>query len=409
MKKILVVEDDAVMREFISRSLASRGFESSMARNGAEALQYLRAHPTALVITDIRMPGMDGFSFARALRREPAIGNPDIIFVSSLDDREYYRRAMHAGAADYLAKPFKSQDIADAVARCFESRMERKADAQPQQSGTRANLPRIPGYELVQKLGEGSGSEVFLATHIATRQQHALKILRLTGLNATSQEDINRFLAEYAMLSGLTHPNVARVYEHGVGDQCLYIGMEHLPGGDLRLDIEAGMSPELAQRRAAEIASALAAIHAAGIVHRDLKPANILMRMTGEAVIADFGIAKQLGTALALTRQDMAVGTPYYMSPEQVRGAAVGPYSDIYALGVLYFEMLTGRRPFEASSPNELMGRHLHAPVPLLPSRLEKFQPVIDRLLAKDPADRYHSAEEARQAILGLPIEGVQP
>jgi len=401
MKHILVVEDDAVMREFISRSLAARGFEASMARSGQEALQQLRAKPTAIVITDIRMPGMDGFSFARALRREPAIGSPDIIFVSSMDEREHYRRAMHVGAADYLAKPFKSQEIADAVTRCFESRAERRLDIPTEQRQTLASLPRIPGYEIVQKLGEGAASQVFLATHVASREQHALKILRLAGLNSSSQEDINRFLAEYAMLSRLSHSNVARVYEHGMGDQCLYIGMEHLPGGDLRLDIEAGMTPDQAQHRAAEIASALGAIHEAGIVHRDLKPANILMRMTGEAVIADFGIAKQLGAALSLTRHDMAVGTPYYMSPEQARGGIVGPFSDIYALGVLYFEMLTGRRPFDANSPNELMGRHLHAPIPLLPTRVEKYQPVIDKLLAKDPADRYRDAAEARAAIMG--------
>lgn len=401
MTQILVVEDDAVMREFIARSLAARGHETSMARSGADALQQMRAKPTAIVITDIRMPGMDGFSFARALRRESAIGQPDIIFVSSLDERENYRRAMHVGAADFLVKPFKSQDIADAVARCVDARAARKTDLPGNQA--LEQLPRIQGYEIVQKLGEGAASLVFLATHLASREQHALKILKLEGLDTSTQEAINRFMAEYDMLSQLSHPHVARVYEHGIGDRCLFIGMEHLPGGDLRLDIEAGMTPEQAQKRAAEIASALAAIHAAGIIHRDLKPANILMRMTGEAVIADFGIAKQLGSALSLTRHDMAVGTPYYMSPEQARGSNVGPHSDIYALGVLYFEMLTGKRPYEANTPNELMGKHLHAPIPLLPTRVAMFQPVIDKLMAKNVADRFANADAAREAILAAP------
>ena len=400
MTQILVVEDDVVMREFIARSLASRGYEASMARSGEDALQQLRARPTAIVITDIRMPGMDGFSFARALRRDTAIGQPDIIFVSSLDERDHYRRAMHVGAADFLVKPFRSQEIADAVTRCIEARDARKTDAPSGDEYARENLPRIQGYEIVQKLGEGAASLVFLATHIASREQHALKILKLVGLDTSTQEAINRFMAEYDMLSQLSHPHVARVYEHGIGDRCLFIGMEHLPGGDLRLDIEAGMSPQQAQKRAAEIASALAAIHAAGIIHRDLKPANILMRMTGEAVIADFGIAKQLGSALSLTRHDMAVGTPYYMSPEQARGSNVGPHSDIYALGVLYFEMLTGKRPYEGNTPNELMGKHLHAPIPLLPTRVAMYQPVIDNLLAKGVADRYANADAAREAIL---------
>jgi len=405
MEHILVVEDDAVMREFVSRSLAARGFEASMARSGADALQQLRAKPTAIVITDIRMPGMDGFSFARALRREPAIGQPDIIFVSSMDDREHYRRAMHVGAFDYLVKPFKSQDIADSVGRCFEMRAERKMSSGTNVEGGNsiANLPRIPGYQLVQRLGEGAGSQVYLATHIDTNEQHALKILKLQAIDGSMQESINRFMSEYAMLSKLSHPHVARVYAHGVGDGCLYIGMEYLPGGDLRLDIEAGLTPQLAQRRAGEIASALAAIHAAGIIHRDLKPANILMRMTGEAVIADFGIAKQLGAALSFTRHDVAIGTPYYMSPEQARGGMVGPAADIYALGVLYFELLTGKRPFEGTTPNELMSMHLNAPVPLVPTRFSAHQPVIDKLMAKNASDRYANAEEARAAILSIP------
>lgn len=391
------------MREFIVRSLASHGLVASAASSGDDALQQLRATPTALVISDIRMPGMDGFSFARALRRDAAIGQPDIIFVSSHDERNHYRRAMHVGAADFLVKPFKSREIAEAVNRCIEARKASKAEANTR--GERReyaleNLPVIPGYEIIQKLGEGAASIVFLATHVASREQHALKILKLVDIDNSTQEAINRFMAEYDMLSQLSHPHVARVYEHGMGDRCLFIGMEHLPGGDLRLDIEVGMSPQTAQKRAAEIASALAAIHTAGIIHRDLKPANILMRMTGEAVIADFGIAKKLSSALSLTRHDVAVGTPYYMSPEQARGSNVGPHSDLYALGVLYFEMLAGRRPYDANTANEIMGKHLHAPIPLLPTRVAMHQPVIDKLMAKDFADRYTSANDARAAIL---------
>ncbi len=405
MKRILVVEDDAVMREFISRSLAARGYESSMARSGEDALKQLRANPAAIVITDIRMPSMDGFSFASALRREKAIGQPDIIFVSSMDERDQYRKAMHVGAADFLVKPFKSQELVDAVVRCLEAReVSGKGAASTVSDDAAEKMPRIKGYELVQKLGEGAASMVFLATHLASREQHALKILKLEMMDGSAQEAINRFMAEFDMLSALSHPNVARVYEHGIGDRCLYIGMEHLPGGDLRLDIEAGMSPQLAQRRAAEIASALGAIHLKGIVHRDLKPANILMRMTGEAVIADFGIAKRLSSALSLTRQDMAVGTPYYMSPEQARGSNVGPHSDIYALGVLYFEMLAGSRPYEANTPNELMGKHLHAPIPLLPTRLTMFQPVIDKMMTKSVSHRYANATEAREAIMSTVV-----
>ena len=145
MTQILVVEDDAEMREFIARSLASRGHEASMAQSGEDALQQLRARSTAIVITDIHMPGMDGFSFARALRRDPAIGQPDIIFVSSLDERDHYRRAMHVGAADFLVKPFKSREIADAVTRCMEARDTRRAAAPSRNGYLLENMPRIQG------------------------------------------------------------------------------------------------------------------------------------------------------------------------------------------------------------------------------------------------------------------------
>ena len=153
MKHVLGVEDDAVMREYIARSLMARGYEVSMSRSGADALRQLRVHPTAIVVTDIRMPVMDGFSFARALRREAGMGQPDIIFVSSLDERDQYRQAMHVGAADFLVKPFKPQEIVDAVARCLEAR-DRRSKAAEHLAGDIAaeNMPRIPGYKLLQKL-----------------------------------------------------------------------------------------------------------------------------------------------------------------------------------------------------------------------------------------------------------------
>ena len=232
---------------------------------------------------------------------------------------------------------------------------------------------------------------------------HALKLLKLPREIAGQREAINRFLGEYAMLAGLTHPNVARVYAHGISGDYLYLDMEYLPGADLRLDIQAGMSPKIAQRRAAEMAAALAAIHEAGIVHRDLKPANVLMRMTGEAVLTDFGIAKNLASQLKLTEQNMAVGTPYYMSPEQATAGIVDARSDLYGLGIVLFEMLTGFPPYRDNSGNsglEVLAQHLHAPVPTLPDEFGIFQAVISKLLAKKACDRYANANEARQAIL---------
>lgn len=399
MADILVVDDDDTMREFMCNGLTAHGHRVCLATNGIDALQQLRAHPVSVVVSDVRMPGMDGFSFVKALRLEPALGRPEVVFVSVLDDRKYYRRALQVGAADYLVKPFSVKDLADAIARSLASRAANRLSTLPRGAYVQDPTHQIDGYEIIQKLGEGSDSMVFLANHVASGEQHALKILRQASTHPATQPSIRRFMAEYDMLSRLTHPNVARVYAHGIGDRCLYIGMEFLPGGDLRLDILSGMSAPLALKRAAEIASALAAIHGAGIIHRDLKPSNILMRMTGEAVIADFGIAKQLGTAMSHTSTHAAVGTPYYMSPEQATGAQVAAASDIYALGVLLFEMFTGVRPFDAATPNELMGQHVNAPIPPLPRALRMYQPLIEKMLAKNPEDRFSSALVTQVAL----------
>jgi serine/threonine protein kinase len=245
---------------------------------------------------------------------------------------------------------------------------------------------------------------VLLAKHLHTGDQHALKLARLPDRSGEQREVINRFLTEYSMLVRISHRNVARVFEHGLVENYLYIGMEYLPGGDLRLDIDAGMAPKRAQKYAEQIAAALGAIHGAGIIHRDLKPANILMRMTGEAVLADFGIAKQIGSGLALTQNNIALGTPYYMSPEQATASPLDVRSDLYALGVLLFEMLTGRPPYLAPTSVEIMAMHVNAAVPMLPEKFAPFQPVLRRLLAKEPGDRYTSAEAAQNAIAAVQI-----
>jgi len=262
----------------------------------------------------------------------------------------------------------------------------------------------VPGYQIVRTLGEGASSKVLLATHEHSKQQHALKLVKLPESQGEQREVINRFLAEYSMLVRVSHPNVAQVFEHGLVENYLYIGMEYLPGGDLRLDIEAGMAPQRAQKYAVQIAGALSAIHGIGIIHRDLKPANILMRMTGEAVLADFGIAKQIGSGLALTQDNIALGTPYYMSPEQATASPLDLRSDIYSLGVLLFEMLTGKPPYLARTSMEIMAMHVNAALPKLPSAFVAFQPVIDKIMAKEPVDRYASAEDARKAILAVAL-----
>ncbi len=405
MQSLLVVEDDEIVREVVARTLRARMYNVTTAVSGEEALALIRSTVYDMIITDVNMPGMDGFSFVKSVRATPTLGQPEIIFMSSSDDRALFKRAMNVGACDFLVKPFSPSELAEAVTTRLSDRSNRTGAFMSVSRAAQANrsaVLTVPGYDTIRTLGEGASSKVLLATHRHSGQQHAIKLLRLPEQLNLQREAINRFLAEYAMLVKLNHPNVARVYEHGLVDDYLYIGMEYLPGGDLRLDIEAGMKPQRAQQYAMQIAAALAAIHSAGIVHRDLKPANILMRANGEAVLADFGIAKQIGSGLALTQENIALGTPYYMSPEQATASPLDSRSDLYTLGVLLFEMLTGRPPYMAPNSVEVMAMHVNAPLPVLPAKVSAFQPVIDKLLAKNPAYRYPSALDAQKAIAAV-------
>jgi serine/threonine-protein kinase PpkA len=180
------------------------------------------------------------------------------------------------------------------------------------------------------------------------------------------------------------------------GDQ-LYLAMEYLPGGSLK-ERMSGLSPAAALRYFLDIAWALDYVHGANVVHRDLKPQNILFRADGALVLVDFNIS--LDPELQpLTRHGELVGTPRYISPERARGETVDHRHDLYSLGVIGYEMLTGKPLFDAQDAIGMLQKHLSEPVPQLPVELLRFQPVFDKLLAKEPAARYQSANELIQEV----------
>ncbi|HWH33617.1 MAG TPA: protein kinase, partial [Egibacteraceae bacterium] len=253
---------------------------------------------------------------------------------------------------------------------------------------------RLKGYRLTRKIGSGGMTEVFLAERESDRLPVVLKVLDASG-KATG-EHLARFIQEYTLLSRIEHPHVIRIYDQGFTDDHAYIAMEYFERGDLRAEIKAGMAPPRVLEIVRQVAQALEAVHARGIIHRDLKPENIMRRPDGSVALADFGIAKSMlqeNLALTQTRHGDVVGTPYYLSPEQASGQAITPQSDLYSLGVMMFEMLTGARPFRAESLDLLLARHLSAPTPDLPAAVSELQPVVNRLMAKKPAERYASAQ----------------
>jgi serine/threonine-protein kinase PpkA len=195
------------------------------------------------------------------------------------------------------------------------------------------------------------------------------------------------------LLEQVSHPNVARIFRQDFSLGHAYIAMEYFPCGDLAVRMRRPLDARTAIGYLKQTAAGLGAIHGVGIVHRDLKPDNLMLRQDGSLALADFGVAKQVSMLITDTGDGDIVGTPYYLSPEQAMGQTVDARCDLYSLGVMTFEMLTGRKPYHASSAQELLGKHVNDPVPLLPAPNEHLQPVLARMMAKSRDDRYPSAK----------------
>ena len=248
----------------------------------------------------------------------------------------------------------------------------------------------IRGYQLLRKLGRGGMSEVYLAQSSAKSRLCALKILPGEGVSASV---LDLFIEECGVVSELDSPYVVKIFEHGVTDECLFVAMEYIQGGDLRERVALGVSAAEATRILQQLARALDVIHRAGIVHGDIKPQNIMFRDASSLVLVDFGVSRVIETTTVL-RAGQVVGTPSYISPEHVLGQPMGGRSDLYSAGVLFFEMLTGQKPFSAGSVDEVLRMHVETPPPRLPRQLSAYQELLDRLLAKKPEDRFFCAAD---------------
>jgi serine/threonine-protein kinase PpkA len=252
--------------------------------------------------------------------------------------------------------------------------------------------PRIPGYRVLHPIGQGGQAMVYLAERAADRLAVALKVL-----DRQVRQDhvyLERLKREYRVLAAIDNPYVAKIYDQSFTGDLPYIAMEFVPSGTLAGRMREAMEPGDALRLVGQIAQGLEGIHAKGIVHRDLKPANILFRPDGRPVIVDFGLAKDVTATSTLTIAGQLLATPRYMSPEQCLSQPVDGRSDLYSLGVIFYEMLTGRRMYESASSANVVNMHVNAPVPTLPGPLAGYQGVLDRLLAKKPEDRFQSARE---------------
>jgi len=257
--------------------------------------------------------------------------------------------------------------------------------------------PLIKGYRFIRKLGSTEHSGVYLAERTSENLLVVLKVLRQPTGRDASIGAFDRFLQEYETIAEMSHPNIVRIYDLGVADDHAHIAMEYLDGGDLRNKIDTGIERREAVSYLRQIASGLSAVHEHGVLHRDLKPGNIMLRKDGSIALIDFGLAKRAKLESEITDKGEIFGTPYYMSPEQGHGNGVDERSDIYSLGVVFYEMLTGEKPYMADSAMGIIYKHAMAPIPLLPLRFAEYQMLINLMLAKEPGDRLQNAAEVEE------------
>ena len=362
-----------------------------------------------------------GIEFLRKLRDQTE--SPAIVVVAEEGNELTAVRSLQLGAVDYIPKrlltPERLKTAVKMALRRIEKRVARRlavlaeeaeakarkaADAQAADNAAADEAPSdpmpapdfIPGYTIRALIGDSEKAAVYLATSAALGHNIALKVSKTIRDDTAGRQFLER---EYTAIVAIKDPSVVQIHDYGVHIGHEFIAMEYLPRGDLKARMQQRLTEEEALRFVEQIAMALQVVHDAGLLHRDLKPANVMLRENGNIALIDFGLARSLdGSTTHSTRTGVLRGSPYYMSPEQALGETLDVRSDFYSLGVILFEMLTGRRPFTGSSAMDVLQQHVHSPTPPLPASLTHLEPLLATLLAKNRDERFAKALEVAEA-----------
>lgn len=388
---IAIVWPDAECR--VHAPLASGRLHSAFAGIGYDA-----------VFLDDRVERGRGGDWLENLMYRPEF--PPVIYLAPGDDPGLSARVIECGAVDCLVRERIDHRRLASVLR--DAVQKRRQDMALLRTSAKANAMAqfgpvaIHGHRFVRELAIGGTSMVYLAESERAGDMVVLKVLRDEPEDGRAHQLFARFLQEYELISTIRHPNVVRIYDLGIADDHAYIAMEFFPLGDLRTHIARWLKPCDALSYLGQMAGALEVVHKLGVLHRDLKPGNIMLRADGSLALIDFGLAKHAQVKADMTGTGEIFGTPYYMSPEQGHGQELDARSDLYSLGIIFYEMLMRKKPFMATTPMGVIYMHGNAPRPVLEGELAVHQPLLDKLIAIDPADRFASAGELLAEIAKL-------
>ncbi len=409
MTKILIIDDSsdfrALLRTYLNKELSDiEIIDYDFDNLGRPANDFNWAEYDILFLDYKLGPTEDGLEWLKTYRDKP--GFPPTIVLTAEGDEYIAVKSIKLGAADYMNKidmtpkvlaekveeatEFQKRTVYEEKNELLEATqiLQKASDKKDDVPGQGQEI----GYRFLRMIGEGAMSRVYLAEEVDNRQTVVIKILDLARVKQSKL--IRRFIREANFISELDSQYVVKIFDQGMTDEYGYIVMEFFSRGDLKHRVDFGLKAEIAVVYATHIAHGLTQIHSIDVVHRDLKPANIMFRGDDSLALADFGISKKLDEVSDITTVGQILGTPHYMSPEQGEGVEVDARTDLYSLGVILYEMLTGEKPFFAKTPASLIYKHMSEPVPRLPDKLAKYQDVIDGLMAKKPDDRIQTARE---------------